>query len=120
MKKVLRQFRYYGEGSQKSSLNFPNNINKVGLKKGTIFLEEAELISAKIIGLKIQTVPGVEFYLNDGEDSLIIGANGVYELKIGEGYEISNQMRFTEKSIDLIDYNPNAYLIIDIIYSVEE
>lgn len=118
MKKVLRQYRYYGETNAKSSLNYPLDLNKDKLNSGAFYKDDSELLNAKIIGLKIQTFPGSEFFLN-GEDSMIIGSQGIYELKIAEGYELST-LRFSNKTLNMIDLNQNAYLIVDMIFNVEE
>ena len=37
------------------------------------------------------------------------------ELDLSDGYEV-HELRFTSKSLDLINNSPEAYLIIDIIY----
>lgn len=119
MKKVLRQFRYYGEDANSSSLNAPSNISRDSLYSGHIFRDSLELRSASIVSLGIQTIPGIQFYVNDSLDTIIIGSNGIYELSLSDGYEI-DELRFTSDSLELINSNPSAYLIIDIIYNVEE
>ena len=115
-KKYLKQFRYYGENS---ILNSPsNNISKKNLVSGSIFFSTSNLISIASIG--IQTLPGVKFYLNDSVDSIIIGSTGIYELNISDNYEVT-ALRFDSDSIELLsDVSNNAYLIIDIIYNMEE
>ena len=122
MKKVLRQFRYYKDTDENNfthPLNAPDNISKNTLKTGEIFFNTAEVEFATIVSLGIQTLPGVQFYLNDSIDTIIIGPTGIYELNLSDGYEIK-ALRFTDASLTLIENNPSAYLIIDVIYNVEE
>ena len=62
----------------------------------------------------------MKFYLNNSQvDPIIIGPSGIYELGIEENYEITG-LQFDRKSLDLIDANSGAYLIIDVVYNVEE
>lgn len=118
MKKILRQFRYYGDSS--SSLNSPEGITVDQLYTGEIFFSSAELRTAKIVAFGIQTVPGVQFYVNDSVESVIIGPSGIYELDLSDGYEIT-ALRFRKTVLqNLIDGNSSAYLIVDVIYEVEE
>lgn len=119
MKKVLRQFRYYGSDENTSSLNAPAGIDKAKLQSGDIFFSSSDVLSATIVSLGIQTIPGVQFYLNDSVDTIIIGSTGIYELNLSDGYEIK-ALRFTADSLELIDHNTTAYLIIDIVYNTEE
>ena len=79
MKKVLRQFRYYGDDANSSSLNAPSTISRDTLYSGQIFRDSPELRSALIVSLGIQTIPGIQFYVNDSLDTIIIGSNGIYE-----------------------------------------
>lgn len=115
MKKILRQFRYYGTNNP---LNAPSGISKDNLQSGHIFRNSEDLQLATIVAFGIQTVPGVQFYINDSLDTVVIGQSGIYELDLSDGYEV-HELRFTSKSLDLINNSPEAYLIIDIIYSAE-
>lgn len=117
MKKVLRQFRYYG--SQETSLNAPTGINSEKLQSGDIFFSSSDTLSTTIVSLGIQTIPGVQFYLNDSVDTVIVGSTGIYELNLSDGYEIK-ALRFTADSMELIDHNTSAYLIVDVVYNTEE
>lgn len=119
MRKVLKQFRYYGP-EYIEGLTYPADISKEKLSRGDIFFNSPSLMSATIASLGIQTIPGVKFYLNDSVDPIIIGSTGIYELNLTDNYEISS-LRFDGKSLDLIgSYNGDAYLIIDIVYNTEE
>ena len=117
MTKYLMQFRYYGNSSD--GKNNPPDIKKDSLVSGSYFISyKPNAIS--IASLGIQTLPGVKFYLNNSQvDPIIIGSSGIYELGIDENYEITG-LQFDRKSLDLIDANSGAYLIIDVVYNVEE
>ena len=117
MAKYLMQFRYYGDSSDDK--NYPNNLNNTSLASGS-YLITYKPNATSIASLGIQTLPGVKFYLNNSQvDPIIIGPSGIYELGIDENYEITG-LQFDKKSLDLINANNGAYLIIDVVYNVEE
>lgn len=117
MAKYLMQFRYYGDSSD--GKNYPSEIKKDSLASGS-YLINSKPSATSIASLGIQTLPGVKFYLNNSQiDPIIIGPSGIYELGINENYEITG-LQFDRKSLDLIDANSGAYLIIDVVYNVEE
>ena len=110
MAKHVMQFRYYADGDV--SNNQPSTgISKASLQDGTIFSKYLPFTQ-----LGIQTLPGTRFYLNDNvEGPIIIGSTGIYELEL-EGISKISNLKFDAKSLDLIDKNNGAYLIIDVIY----
>ena len=117
MAKYLMQFRYYGNSSD--GKNYHSSITKNSLISGSYFISYKSNATS-IASLGIQTLPGVKFYLNNSQvDPIIIGPSGIYELGIDENYEITG-LQFDKKSLDLIDANSGAYLIIDVVYNVEE
>ena len=117
MAKYLMQFRYYGNLSD--GKNNPPDIKKNSLASGS-YIITSKPNATSIASLGIQTLPGVKFYLNNSQiDPIIIGPSGIYELGIDENYEITG-LQFDRKSIDSINANNGAYLIIDIVYNVEE
>ena len=117
MAKYLMQFRYYGDSSD--GKNYPSKITKNSLTSGS-YLISYKPSAISIASLGIQTLPGVKFYLNNSQvDPIIVGPSGIYELGINENYEITG-LQFDRKSLDLIDANSGAYLIIDVVYNVEE
>jgi hypothetical protein len=59
------------------------------------------------------------FYLNNAVEPIIIGRTGIYELDLNGEIEISD-MKFDFNSIEAINNNFNAYLIVDIIYDDRE
>ena len=116
MSKIVKQYRYYGNDN---NLNHPKDtINLDSLESGQIFVLESD-VSAPIIGLGIQTIPGIKFRLNgdEGGEPIVIGASGIYELEIQNNYEIK-MLQFEEEPLNQLinTRNNNAYLIIDIIY----
>lgn len=109
MAKHIMQFRYYGE--EQANNNQPENLNAESLNKGTVF---SKYLPFTQIG--IQTLPGTRFFLNDNiEGPIIVGSTGIYELEL-EGISNISSLKFDSKSLDLIAKNPNAFLIIDVIY----
>ena len=117
MAKYLMQFRYYGNSSD--GKNYPSSITKNSLISGS-YLINYKPSATSIASLGIQTLPGVKFYLNNSQiDPIIIGPSGIYELGTDKNYEITG-LQFDSKSIDSINANNGAYLIIDIVYNVEE
>lgn len=107
MAKSVMQFRYYGESNTK---NYPQGINIQTLSTGTIFTNYP-----MITQLGIQTLPGTEFYLNNSINPIIIGSTGIYELNL-EGLSEITDLRFGKNSVESINRNSNAYLIIDVVY----
>lgn len=109
MTKYLKQFRYYGNLTEEESNS---------LVSGS-FSYKPDAIS--IASLGIQTLPGIKFYLNNSQiDPIIIGPSGIYELSIDENYEITG-LQFDEETLNnLINDNNGAYLIIDVVYNIEE
>ena len=116
MAKHLMQFRYYGDQLENNNLS---NIEYKQLISGSYFIS-CKPNATSIASLGIQTLPGVKFYLNNSQiDPIIIGPSGIYELGTDKNYEITG-LQFDSKSIDSINANNGAYLIIDIVYNVEE
>ena len=93
----------------KSDGNYPNTISKATLLSGSIF----ESVTP-IIKLGIQTIPGVRFSINANNSWVIIGATGIYELDL-EGLSEITDLHFDSSSVESINKNNNAYLIIDVI-----
>lgn len=105
MAKQIKQFRYYNDGNANNS---PSALTAAKLADGSAFSG----ISA-ITQIGIQTLPGVRVHFN-GDDAIIIGPTGVYELDINGISEIT-KLSFEKNSLDTIGELPNAYLIIDMI-----
>lgn len=106
MAKQIMQFRYYAEGSSK---NQPRTINKAKLSSGSVFSNYFPITQ-----LGIQALPGTKFYLNNSTTPIIIGSTGIYELDL-EGLSEITSLAFEALSVESINKNNNAYLIIDVI-----
>lgn len=109
MAKQIMQFRYYDENNS-GQKNQPKNITRAKLASGSVFSSYFPITQ-----LGIQALPGTKFYLNNSTTPIIIGSTGIYELDL-EGLSEITHMSFDATSISGINNNPNAYLIVDIIY----
>ena len=110
MANKIRQFRYYGENN---SLNYPSSLTGIQLISGAAFQD-----CYPISQLGIQSVPGTKFYLNGDKFPIIIGASGIYDLDIKNGFRIT-QLQFAKEWIEKIENN-NYMLIVDILYKGKE
>ena len=109
MANKIMQFRYYGE---KVSNNQPSNISASNLASGHIFSGYLPITQ-----LGIQTLPVTKFYLNNSIYPVVIGSTGIYELDL-KGVTQITEIHFDKRSLNLINENNNAYLIVDIIADV--
>ena len=109
MANKIMQFRYYGE---KVSNNQPSSISASSLASGHIFSGYLPITQ-----LGIQTLPGTKFYLNNSIYPVVIGSTGIYELDL-KGVTQITEIHFDKRSLNLINENNNAYLIVDIIADV--
>lgn len=110
MAKHIMQFRYYGDNQSNNQPSEDTNL-KNHLQDGTVFAKYLPFTQ-----LGIQSLPGIRFYLNDNiEGPIILGSTGIYELEL-EGISKISSLKFDSRSLDLIEKNPNGYLIIDVIY----
>ena len=109
MAKKIMQFRYYAE---KNNKNQPKNISKSNLSSGSVFSNYYPITQ-----LGIQALPGTKFYLNNSITAIIVGSTGIYELDL-EGLAEINNISFDAASLQAINSNNNAYLIVDIVYGV--
>ena len=110
MKKV-KQFRYYSDGNPQ---NYPNDISLKNLVSGSIFTQNKIY---PIVQLSIYSLPGTKFYLNNSIYPVVIGSTGIYELDL-KGVTQITEIHFDKRSLNLINENNNAYLIVDIIADV--
>lgn len=110
MANLVKQFRYYNDDIEEPIKNQPKDKKGADYINGTIFQPYFPILQ-----LGIQALPGTTFYLNNALDGVIIGRTGIYELDLEEETEISD-LRFDYDSIQAINRNNNAYLIVDIIY----
>lgn len=110
MAKNIKQFRFYSANNNKNQSNYPASLTKGQLGSGNAFND-----CYPITQLGIQTLPGTQFYLNNGLTSIMVGPTGIYELDL-EGISQINHLKFNLQSLNRILSDPNAYLIIDIVY----
>ena len=108
MAKRVMQFRFYSDGN---SMNYPDRCTQSNLMNGNTFEGYTPIVQ-----LGIQSLPGTRFYLNNSlVDPIIIGSTGIYELDVDGLTEITH-LKFNADSLDTISDNPNASLIVDIVY----
>lgn len=105
--KKIKQFRYYNDTSDK---NNPSGLTAKDLTTGRAFTQYLPIVQ-----LGIQAIPGTKFYINNGQNSIVVGYTGIYELDSSLVYSI-RQLNFDTTSVDLIGKNDNGYLLVDIIY----
>ena len=107
--KCIKQFRYYGQNSDK---NYPNNMTYNNLVHSNIFKGYGSITQ-----MGVQARPGTVMYLNNEQRyPIIIGETGIYEIDL-QGYGQIYAIRFDGKS--LADYDTlgsTGRLLIDIIY----
>ena len=111
MAKQIYQYRYY---PKLDTRNQPTDLNETNLVNGTIFAD-----NMPITQLGIQTLPGVQFYLNGSTNPITIGTTGIYELDMSTEAIITS-LRFDYESIQLIKGSQTAYLIIDIVWGEDD
>lgn len=114
MAKYVNQVRYYESGSSKNS---PAALPRNKMSNGTAF-KYSDHMSAGIVQLGIQTLPGVQFTINTAPTPVTVGSTGIYELNV-DGLTTISSLTFTKASLDLIDNNESAYIIVDYIYEKE-
>ena len=108
MAKRVMQFRFYSDGS---TMNYPDGCTQARLLSGAVFDSYTPILQ-----LGIQSLPGTRFYLNNSlVDPIIIGSTGIYELDVDGLTEITH-LSFHSESLETISRNPNASLIVDIVY----
>lgn len=104
MARKVKQIRYYGD-KRDGELKFNQ------LTSGTAFSSYMPILQ-----LGIQALPGTRFFLNgDITNPIIVGGTGIYELDLNGEAQI-NSLQFAAASVQAIQKNNNAYLIVDMIY----
>lgn len=103
----IMQFRYYDD---KDKRNQPSGLTANKLYGGSCFN-----VYYPITRLGIQSLPGIQFYLNNGDYPIALGSTGIYELNLNGTAEITS-IRFDPESLQRIKGLPDASLIIDFAY----
>ncbi len=118
MANKIKQFRYYNDTNNLGK----NSPSVVTIDGADVNVSYAHYVSGAVFGecfpvlqFGIQSLPGTKFYLNNGNDPIIIGSTGIYELDL-EGQTEITQIQMDGGSMKTINDNDSAYLIIDIIY----
>ena len=96
-------------------LNYPPSLYSGNLISGSAFAN-----CVPIVKLGIQSLPGTRFRFNTNLDWIVLGATGLYELDLSNSSGSIIDLKFDKQSIQNINDNKNAYLIIDIMYEEEE
>lgn len=118
MANKIKQFRYYSDTNNLGK----NSPSVITIDGADVDVSYAHYVSGAVFGecfpvlqFGIQSLPGTKFYLNNGNDPIIIGSTGIYELDL-EGQTEITQIQMDGGSMKTINDNDSAYLIIDIIY----
>lgn len=111
MAKQIYQYRYYPMSTSRTQ---PEDLTEVSLVNGSIFASRMPITQ-----LGIQTLPGVQFYLNGSTNPITVGATGIYELDMNAG-AIITELRFSADSVQLIKNSNTAYLIIDAVFGEDD
>ncbi len=122
-KKRVAQFRFFGDANSTFNSfdetaiyhqmddNQPNSLTAADLASGEVFTDYTPIIQ-----LGIQSLPGLKFNLNTNLDPIVVGASGMYELDLSDSSAVLTSLTFEIDSLNLINENPDGYLIIDIVY----
>ena len=118
MANKIKQFRYYHDTNNLGK----NSPSVITIDGADVDVSYAHYVSGAVFGecfpvlqFGIQSLPGTKFYLNNGNDPIITGSTGIYELDL-EGQTEITQIQMDGGSMKTINDNDSAYLIIDIIY----
>ena len=124
MVKKVKQFRFFGDANSAF-----NALNDNGVLSQLDTNEPEELTSTMLISgdkifgdyypiiqLGIQGIPGSKFYLNGNLDPVFLGASGIFELDLTNSSTTISALSFDKETMQLVNSNPDGYLIIDIVY----
>lgn len=126
MAKKIAQFRFFGDSNSnfnsvdqdqiyhQMDSNQPTSLTATDLASGEVFTDYTPIYQ-----LGIQSQPGLKFNLNTNLDPIVVGASGMYELDLSDSSAVLTSLTFEKESLDLINSNPDGYLIIDIVYQGE-
>ena len=94
--------------------NINSNQNTSGITRDGLITGEAFNNYMPLSQLGIRALPGTKFYINGNSNPVIVGFIGLFEIDLTNGGSIT-ELRFSEKSIQAIEANDSAYLIIDML-----
>lgn len=95
--------------------NETSSFNTSGVTKNTLMSGSAFEDYLPACQLGIQALPGTKVYLNGNANPIIIGFTGVFSIDLSAGGNIT-EITVDATSLNLINDNINAFLIIDIAY----
>ena len=120
MANKIKQFRYYNDTNNLGK----NSPSVITIDGADVDVSYAHYVSGAVFGecfpvlqFGIQSLPGTKFYLNNSIYPVVIGSTGIYELDL-KGVTQITEIHFDKRSLNLINENNNAYLIVDIIADV--
>lgn len=108
------------DGTSGTSSTSNSNIDFTWEEDGTIkSIDFRDMPSSGIKRIGIQTIPGVEFSINDSPlSNIVIGPSGIFELDVEASNSIIGKIDLIENT--LLRYfegnSSTAYLIMDVIY----
>lgn len=114
MAKKIGQVRYYGmqpNANLPQKKNYPINATYTKMRGGNNY----DIFPRGIVQLGIQAMPGTKFSLNHGITPIVVGSTGVYELNV-DGLAYINHIAFDKAGLEIVDKNPNAFILVDFIY----
>ncbi len=123
MSKKIAQFRFFGDANSnfnsrdKDAIyhqmddNQPSSLTSNDLIQGSAFNDYTPIIQ-----LGVQALPGTKLNLNTNLDPIILGSSGMYELDLVDSSAKLTSLTFDQESIEMINRNPDGYLIVDIVY----
>lgn len=103
MNQSFSQIVFYANG---------NNFNSPGVTTDNLISGQIFSNYLPISQLGVQSIPGTKFYLNGNTNPVIVGFTGLFSIDLSSGGYI-NEIRFDETSIQNINNNTSAVLIID-------
>ena len=124
MVKKVKQFRFFGDANSAFNTFTNDGVLSQLDSNEPATLTSNQLISGDrifgdyypIIQLGIQGIPGSKFYLNGNLDPVFLGASGIFELDLTNSSTTITALSFDRETIQLVNSNPDGYLIIDIVY----
>lgn len=90
----LAQFRLFNAGTSEMT-----EAVKTSWANGSAFKYNGNISVFPAYRIRIQTLPGVQFNINDSLDWVTVGYDGVYELDLGTQPLITN-LKFSTNSLD--------------------
>lgn len=91
-----------------------SSINTVGITRDTLVTGSAFSNYLPLSQLGVRALPGTKFYINGTDSPVIIGFTGMFELDLSKGGSVTS-LTFDANSLQEIENNDSAYLVIDML-----